>query len=88
MTTKIVKVIGGRMDGKEVHSDCLAPDDEHFLNSQLLLIVDDVPVGKRFGFKPCDGQPRIFLYEVAINALEGATRTIVLRSAGRPSPTK
>src|SRR5262249_53360806 len=61
MSTKIVKVIGGRMDGKEVHSDHLAPDDDYFGNAQLLLIDDKVPVGTRFSFKPfCDGQAKFF----------------------------
>jgi hypothetical protein len=80
MIRKIVKVVGGRMDGKEVRSDRLAPDEEHFGNVQLLLTDDDVPVGKRFVFQYRDGKRTPFHYVVASNALEGDTRTIVLRS--------
>ena len=80
MIRKIVKVVGGRMDGKEVRSDRLAPDEEHFGNVQLLLTDDDVPVGKKFVFRYRDGKRTPFCYVVASNALEGNTRTIVLKS--------
>jgi hypothetical protein len=83
MIRKIVKVVGGRMDGKEVCSDRLAADEEHFGNVQLLLTDDDVPVGKRFAFRYRDGKPPPFYYEVASNALEGDTRTIVLKSVSK-----
>lgn len=80
MIRKIVKVVGGRMDGKEVRSDRLARDEEDFGNVQLLMTDDVVPVGKKFAFRYRDGKPTPFYYEVASNALEGDTRTIVLKS--------
>jgi hypothetical protein len=80
MIRKIVKVVGGRMDGKEVRSDRLAPDEEQFGNVQLLMTDDDVPVGKRFAFRYRDGKPTPFYYVVRSNTLEGDTRTIVLKS--------
>ncbi len=80
MIRKIVKVVGGRMDGKEVRSDRLAPDEEQFGNVQLLMADDELPIGKKFAFRYRDGKPTPFHYEVVSNALEGDTRTIVLKS--------
>jgi hypothetical protein len=84
MIKKIVKVVGGRMDGMEVCSDRLAPDEEHFGNVQLLMTEEVVAVGKKFAFRYRDGKPTPFYYEVASNALEGNTRTIVLKSVKNP----
>ncbi len=84
MVRKIVKVVGGRMDGKEIRSDRLAPDEEQFGNVHLLMTDDEVPVGKRFAFRYRDGKPTRFYYVVGSNTLEGDTRTIVLKSINSP----
>ena len=71
MQIKIVKVIGGPLDGKEMRSDDTTADDEHFGNMDLSLMPDDAPVGKMYSARGC-------VYEIAENSVAGDIRTIVL----------
>ena len=74
MPIKIVRVIGGPLDGKELRSDDLTADDEHFGNMDLLAIPRDAPPGKTYSARGC-------VYEIAENSVAGDIRTIVLRPA-------
>ena len=68
MPTKIVKIVGGQLDGKRIRRDRL-PDDS-------------VPVGKRYAiYQYIGGLPFAHAYEVTANPVAGDVRTIVLTPA-------
>jgi len=82
VSTKIVKIVGGRLDGKELRSDRLTEDDAHVGDMQLLLVDDDAPPGKRYAVREyIDGRPVPHVYVVVANSLVGDVRTIVLEPA-------
>ena len=82
MPTKIVKIVGGRLDGKELRSDRLTDDDASVGNMHLFLVDDDAPPGKRYAVREyIDGRPVPHVYVVAANSVVGDVRTIVLEPA-------
>jgi len=71
---KIIKIVGGPLDGKELRSDDLTADDEYFGNMDPLAIPGDAPPGNMYSARGC-------VYEIAENSAAGDIRTIVMRPA-------
>jgi len=82
MSTKIVRMFGGQMDGRKIRSDRLPGDDWHPGNAELLLIDDDAPVGEPHAvYEYVAGHAVRHDYEIAAHSLIGDVHTIVLTPA-------
>ena len=87
--TKIVRMFGGRLDGKKIRSDRRPDEGEHPGNAQLLLIDDDAPVGEPHAvYEYVSGRPVRHAYEIAAHSVTASQTPGTRGWKGKTAPAK